>query len=36
MNGLPRVTINVKGAIERPSLNKDGVTGFVFYNANIA
>jgi hypothetical protein len=33
---LPQVTVNVTGAITRPALNKDGVTGFLFYNDNIA
>lgn len=34
--GLPNVNINVVGAINRPALNKEGVTGFVLYNDNIA
>jgi len=33
---LPNTTINVTGEIVRPALNKDGVTGLVFYNDNIA
>jgi len=33
---LPRVTINVTGTINRPSLNTDGISGFCFYNNNIA
>ena len=33
---LPKVTVNVTGSINRPSLDKYGVTGFVFYNDNIA
>jgi hypothetical protein len=36
MSGLPKVTVTVKGGITRPSLNKDGVSGMVFYNNNIA
>ena len=36
MAGLPRVNINVTGGISRPNLNKDGVSGYVFYNDNIA
>ena len=33
---LPNTTINVIGEIVRPALNKDGVSGIVFYNDNIA
>jgi len=33
---LPKVSINVTGSINRPSTNIDGITGFCFYNANIA
>lgn len=33
---LPRVTINVTGSINRPSLNTDGISGFCFYNDYIA
>jgi len=32
---LPKVTINVTGSINRPSLNTDGISGFCFYNDNI-
>jgi len=36
MAGLPKVNINITGGIARPNLNKDGVSGYVFYNDNIA
>lgn len=34
--GYPKVTINVTGEITRPVENNDGVTGFLFYNDNVA
>lgn len=36
MAGLPKINLTVTGNIARPGLNTDGISGFVFYNDNIA